>query len=1176
MYIRSIQLDNFKSFGEVVTIPFLSGFTAVSGPNGSGKSNIIDSLLFAFGLSTNKTMRAERLTDLMNNLSGKSETSVSVTLYNDSQQTETIVSRRIRLRKNNQYDSQYFIDNKPSTLSNVHNLLESYNISPNGYNVVMQGDVTRIISMSALERRKIIDELAGVAQFDRKIDAAKEEIESALDSLHNQTILLSEFSDQVEKLKHERDTALKYQTLKTNRNNLELILRHIRIKELEDSITSIDHQIGQHSTQKLTLANELSSIEQEIFQKEHSISQIKEKIHNITTGDKAPFIDKLDTLKSTITRTESNIQYTHKQINDHQKQIELNQKENIILEDKITHTNQQISALNNDINSLETDIQELESRYQLNQQQIKQKSENLQHNSVTELQQELHNLQIKLSELSTEKAIIQEKLSQINTQNIEYKTKLEASIHQANSISQPNSDLSSNQLESKITYLSDYINTLKNEKQQIEIEVQTLNKTLNEHNKSLSKLEMQKQLSEDNNYGRTINAILNHNDPGIHGVLSQLASTEQCYNTALEIAGGARLRSIVVDNDKIAQKLIEYLRQHRLGRATFLPLNKFQQAGSPPRLPHAHGVVDWAVNLLDYDDLYFPLFSYVFGNTLIVDNLSNARTLLGQYRIVTLEGDLLDKSGAMTGGSQKSTASNITFGNQENNQISYLSTQIQNIEAKISRLQQSNKDIQNEIQETEKELNTHRQKWSEIKTTENVQQSQIQTIHTEIEQLKSKLQNNALNRDELESKLESIDQTTTDLDNKIHLVSDNILSESNKIKDSGLEDLINESQEIEYEKKKKNVNLQNLQYQKISLSKEIQQHTDSIQQKHTESEKSQKSIQSLKDESEKQNNNLLTYKNELLDLQVILENIEKELSSLQTDSELYSKQLIQLAENRTLISEKIKNLTNSIGSLKIKLSDLQNRLSLLQNVDESQEIEIQALIEQEKHTRKVLKLSENALKQDLVKIEKQMHNLEPVNMKAIDEYATVLNKLTEIKTKCENLQKEKEEIEQRIGNYTSHKLESFMTAFNAVNDHFQDIFAELSFGQGELLLENPQDPFEGGLYIKARPRNKKMQRLESMSGGEKSLTALSFLFALQWYNPAPFYAFDEVDMFLDGLNVERLSKMIQKQSRLAQFIIVSLRKPMLEKSDRIVGICQGRNSYSSVSGINTAHTPVPA
>jgi len=581
------------------------------------------------------------------------------------------------------------------------------------------------------------------------------------------------------------------------------------------------------------------------------------------------------------------------------------------------------------------------------------------------------------------------------------------------------------------------------------------------------------------------------------------------------------------------------------------------------------GVIGWAIDLVQCDELYLPAFSYAFGSTLVVKDLPSGRRYLGRYRMVTLQGDLLEKSGAMTGGSSP-RESGIHFGVEDNAKAQQLAQQMQSLEKRVDGLKTNIDELKKEISGTEDELDRMKSEWAQVRASEEIEDNSLKVVKEQIESGKLKLTEMARQRDQLEQNFKQFSSEIITLDRQLHKLNDSLALEGARVKDAGLESLINESQELEYERKRLEVNLRNIESSKSEFQKGVEAVKGSIAKGEDEIVQAQGQIVSLKEQIIEQDRSLTESRKVVKFLEGEIAKLQAQIDELEKSKTELSNSLLKLTKKKTEATESLKRLSEDIADGKIKLLDLEERLAALKQEvlsSEIQELEENDIeLELKRHAQN---LTEDQVKQELDKIERKMTALEPVNMKAIDEFNEVFERLREVKERCEGLSAERDEIEKRIASYHDHKMRSFFEAYNDVNKHFQDIFAELSFGHGELLLENQEDPFKGGLIIQARPRNKKMQRLESMSGGEKSLTALSFIFALQWHNPAPFYAFDEVDMFLDGLNAERLSKMVKKQSSLAQFIVVSLRKPMIQSSERAIGVFLGKDGFSKVAGMKS-------
>lgn len=1157
--LKEIEIDNFKSFGKRTVVPFLPGFTTISGPNGSGKSNIIDSVLFALGLSTSRTMRAERLPDLINNISGKKEAQVNVRFTDDSG-TEIEITRRIRVKDALNYSSTYYMDGKVCTLTEVHDRLLKYNVSPHGYNVVMQGDVTSIISMSITDRRKIIDELAGVADFDRKIELAQIELAKVQEGIEKENIIMLELDERLKQLEGERNEALKYLKLKNELRELEKHCLAARIQKIENEYNSLKDENANLRQRRTDSIIKLGKLNDEIEADKQTIVDIDGEVQKITEQSQKKLVEELETAKIEISKTQSSIDFLNKQIKDHNDNTENLENEIKVLDKKVNDLEKKKERNKKEQEKIEDEIWKLNQEYQKLQDSLKSKgqNQNLSTTKILEVQKKINGHKQDKEELLTKQARLEEQINHAKEDLEATKKEAEKSLTELKELTQSsaykNSKLS--QLQEKHIALQRHISKLKAEEIETREELNERTKKLAKLERELDKLEVHKQvIKETSGMGAAVETILNSHIKGIHGTLAQLTYVDDKYKGAIEVACGNRLKAIVVDNDSRAQECIELLRSTKAGRATFLPLNKLKPA--PTLLPLTQkGAIGWAMELIKYENKYRDAFYYALSDTLIMDSLDNARKNIGKNRMVTVGGDLLEKSGAITGGSQ--AASTVSFGAGEAEQ-ERLQREIKSLQDYVNQLDSDLKELLKQIEEAKDEFDSLK---TEITKEETNNSSLIETIKKltkTSDESKEKVSELATSIEKSSSELEKLNSKIKEKEQEIINLEVELQHIASGIKDSSLEALVTNSQEIESKIKELEGNLQ----EKITETKSFGVEAEfNLKAK----EQYQEKINNSKKEIEKITNELPEHESKLTTLQEKVNRLEgesqaetKRLSELNTKRNEISNGLMSKGEQKGELQQLIDQLAERVTAIELKLRELEPDLSdlkaKLQEQIGNEEYKPPEHIDLEKITKQI------------ESIEKRMRALEPVNMRAIDEYENVSNRQKEIKEKLHLLSVEKEAINSKIASYSEQKKVTFFETFEGVNKHFKEIFHELSFGHGELILENPEDPFIGGLIIRAQPRDKKMQRLEAMSGGEKSLTALSFMFALQRYSPAPFYAFDEVDMFLDSFNADRLAQMVKQQSEHAQFVVVSLRRHMLEKSDQAIGVTLRADGFTQILGV---------
>ncbi|MDT9234416.1 chromosome segregation protein SMC [Limnospira sp. PMC 917.15] len=1195
VHIKRVELTNFKSFGGTTSIPLLPGFTVVSGPNGSGKSNILDALLFALGLSSSKGLRAERLPDLVNNSQRRKttvETRVTVTfdlsdltfaeleeepteLEGEGEtgerglvaEGEWSVTRKLRVTKQGTYTSTYYINGEPCTQTELHEQLNRLRIYPEGYNVVLQGDVTGIITMKPRERREIIDELAGVAQFDRKIVLAREKLDTVKEREERSRIVEQELISQRDRLAKDRAQAMKYQQLKAELQEKSLWWAVLNYQTLQQQLWRYREQIeaGDRSHSELT----------EQFQLQQSqIKQATTTLEALNALVKAMGEEELLQLQSTLATQEAELasqQQRRRELETAAQKAseQLGQTQAAIEEHSQTLANLQAQK------KTETELeQQRESdrhvaETSLNQtrreaDQIANQAESWMVQQ-TDLHRQIEALQKSLNPQKTEQARLRERAEQLARQTQEREQALESlqgelTTHQQ-TLQRSTSGVS--EATAQVESLSRIVTAVEED---LSVQQDTLNRLLEEQRerqRKLDRLEAEQQARAEAAGTYATMAIQKAGLTGVCGLVCQLGRVEPQYQLALDIAAGGRLGHIVVEDDTVAAEAIALLKRQKAGRATFLPLNKIRPSSERmetyTRLS-LDGLVDLAVNLIEYDRRYHHIFVYVFGTTLVFKSLNQARRYLGQYRMVTLDGELLESSGAMTGGSSTSRSS-LHFGSADNQlraatgAIASLKERLAEIERILTRCHQAITEGTQTVKQRSAELIEAKQNLREATQQVAQVQSQIVAITTTIEQTRSQL-NTA------QQELSTARERLAALDSTIPAAEQQLQSDRETLAQLERTNSHTEWQQIQVRLRQQEAHLQ---AQETAL-REVQQRlgyiettTAALGEKlaadHLRAADFQQQQQSLNQQITDTQNRITTINSQISQTRAAISQVEQRLGTAKQERDRAEAQLREMQTAQSQLEWQIQKLEETQQGRREQLNIKQQQL-------ETQKAELPDPLPTIPE-----KLDLATLQREIKSLTKRMEDLEPVNMLALEEYEHTTTRLEELSQKLATLHGERTELLLRIENFTTLRRRAFQEAFDAVNQNFQTIFAELSEGDGYLQIDDPEDPFNSGLNLVAHPKGKPVQRLTSMSGGEKSLTALSFIFALQRYRPSPFYAFDEVDMFLDGANVERLAKMIKGQAEQAQFIVVSLRRPMMEASQRTIGVTQARGAYTQVLGI---------
>ncbi len=1104
-------------------------------------------------------MRAERLPDLLNNLSGKNEAKVRVKFI--SQENDEIeVTRRIRV-KDNGYTSTYTLNGKVATLTEIHDRLTKYNVSPTGFNVIMQGDVTGIISMGPSERRKIIDELAGVAEFDRRIEQAQNELQSVGEKIEHQKIVLSEIIARLEVLRTDRDQALKYLDLKSRKETIERDLIFVRAQELEERARQELAEIERLETRESELVDKLHETEVHLLTLRSEMGRIDEEIKDKGGNEQLLLRQELDNKRGELTREENKLSNLQGVIGEKEKLLKSIGDQVKAIEKHLSKLGKQKKQHLEDQKAVEMVLMERQGAYSAVIAEIdvlrheKDKSSekvSVLHIDLQKLREDKHALAVRRTELETRKQGLEKELETLRSQATEKISKSASLKTQMQYLDKKFIDQ-----EAMVLGLERSIEQMEAELESTHEEIESKTRALESVNRRVIELETAKEVSGESGYGKAVEAILGSGIKGVHGTIGQLGSVDEEYLVALETCIGPRLSHIVVDDDQVAQDCIQYLKDNNAGRATFVPLNKIM-VQPPGLLPSRPGVIDFAYNLVDFDPRFTKAFQYACGQTVVVDDMHNARKLINQARMVTLEGELFEKSGSIAGG--KDNKSKYHFSSKGETDLGVLRQTAKNLSEQIKWLKDSVKELTSALSDERKKEGEAKADLAKRKAEIDAQQQQTRELDQSVEEIKPMLRSKGDEIDVIDQEMSSIDNSIKELGGRIGGLEQALESAKDKGKQSHLEKLILESEEI-----RADLNAVESEF------KEIQRLIDRIETEETvennnrdglakQLESVQQEIDSVLSQKPVYETNIKELSAGIVEMERKVSEISQELDALRAKKDGIHDEVTKQEVAKTKLDQEVIRVVEQRKQFQMSHFDVSREL---QSVKQEIESILEANPDYEPPNTKTVE----ELKREVERLEKRMRQLEPVNMKALDEYNHTEQRQKELDENLATLDSEKQEILQRIDGYGELKKRTFLEAFDAVNHNFQEIFAELSHGHGRLELEHPESPFEGGLIIRAQPRDKKMQRIEALSGGEKSLTALSFVFAFQRYAPAPFYAFDEVDMMLDGANAERLAKMVKRQSATAQFVVVSLRRPMIENSDHAVGVSLRADGYSRVVGI---------
>lgn len=1161
MYIKQLEIDNFKSFANKTDIPLLRGFTTVSGPNGSGKSNIIDSVMFALGLRTGSALRIENLSDFITTFNNKNEASVKVIFGDVDGAGELSVMRRIR-KTNQGYASTYYLNDKIDTLTNIRSILEKYNITPNSYNVMMQGDVTSIVMCSSKVRRGIIDEIAGVADFDRRIDQATNELKTVEQRVEAASLILTEVEKTLEQLKAEREVALKYKKLQEEKSGLESQVSTVKFFDLRrnlelahDNILQSNKKLKEEQLNKKDLDEKIKLITEKYKELDAKLKEQGEDERNKLKDSQSNLSARIQTKKNAIDYSQTQIQKGLQSIENAKNGIESYKKKiederlNIKLShDKIGIIETQLKEKKAELAKKLEDISGLSSTADKYIQERNDVSRSL--DSLKDKDNELLKTSLpKENELKTLKKEIED--AKLFVENAE---KAKANFGDTKSLK----EMQVSDLKKEMDELKEIQTSTMKELDDAKTSIEDFDHDLRAALRRFSEMEAQRRVMSASGSSLPITTVMNANLEGVHAPLMQLGTVDEEYSLALDVAFGGRLAHIVVDDPHAAYIAMELLNSSKSGRATFIPLNKIKKAPTKLQLPKNRGVIDFAINLVDFEDIYLDAFFYAVGDTLIVEDAESAEPLMGKYRMVTLDGKLYEKSSAITGGYVKKSM--FGFGQNDDKELERAKSKLDDLQKKYDQACIKRKELEDKLDKIRVSYSNSSTEYSKAKIELSNMASQFENSQNLLETKRTFISENEPKIDKLNAELDKIELKRVELADEIQKSQDKLAELDSLLNDKDLKDLKEKTQGIEDEIRHLNTNLMNVNSEIQSFENTIKFNEQLITSKQDDIKNTLKNNESLEKDQETCKAEIVQLEEQLNILSDKIAVIDEKIGELVKQKDEIHNSLVELQTNSAVKASEIDRINEQIESFKARRRELEPQLKEASEVLTNSGVDVEKL--------EPVQISIDELNAKIQRLDKRMQELGDVNMRAIVSYEEKAARKEELDTQINTLSTERQSILDKMNGFEQQKKEAFMTTFTAINENFKDIYHQLSEGEGRLILENEKDPLSAGMTIEAKPRDKTSNnKLGALSGGEKALTALALVFSIQKYLPAPFYALDEVDASLDTMNVERIADMVKKQSADTQFIVVSHRRPMIEAASRTIGVTQKEKGKTKVTGV---------
>jgi len=1176
MRLMRIDVLNFKSFGGEVTIPFQSGFTAITGPNGSGKSNSGDAIQFVLGTRSTKALRAENLKELIfnggNNSRAAKKMSATLTFTNPQREDgtrqlrvdtdEVAFTRSVRLTEKGEPKSEFRINGEKTTSGEFRRILKEAGLRGDGYNVVLQNDVTTLATMTAHRRRAILEDVAGVTAYDddiRKASSQRKQVENSMETID---LFEADQKKQLESLGKEMEQALKFRELKQELDHNKAMISKCRYLAKVHEINALLTEQQEYRTRSSTLLEEARRKERDLLRLEDELSEIGRQIDSLSTGENKKIIDKMRKLEVEIERAKDRISDLNASLDEAQADLEFNEDEIERVDKSIQEHQTSKAAALSEITTADEEIEKSDNA-------IREAKEILETGSKIQLDLsralgKANDAVTKAQDDHSALTLAFDRADQSVTLSIESVVKLEEDYEQATLL---RDDLEIHGEDMKIE--SDREDPAKMGEELIRLRKiearlrEERDRADSRHRESEMRLEKARARIEAQTHGSAgvAAALTKLRQQGlIRGILGSIAELatpkDQSHSDGIALALGGAMRSIVVEDDQVAADCISWLKKNGGGRATFLPLNRLgrqRPQGRSLMVARNPGVIGFVHELLDYPSEIENAIHLVSRSTLLVESLDVARRNMGGVRLVTLDGSIVDGSGAMTGGSSSRNAP--SFGSSDP------SLSLRPLEGAVNEASLVRATVEAALRETRDSVQQLTDKIAEFSGSES--ESRVREWRADLDRAEANVKNISKRLESARSELERCEAARRVASSDL-IAAKESLEEALDARKAASEDLLKQSpdhlsrtlSEAETEKGKALVKRQ----QAIAKVESAVVSLDVLRGRITELEKKKNRLsercESQRKEIEEINSSAINAGIELSELRSKAKHASEELGILSSRRDSIIEERSQARteaqskrSERERIQVTIDALDHGITSAKSAAMNLKQEL-----IDQG--IEIPDSDEEMPTLAEVERL--------ISKIERKLDSLGDVNMLAIEQYDETANRIEQLIEDGSTLRKRRDMLVDIVDRLENERKSRLLAVFEHISENFSRVYAILQpGGNGSLRLENPENPFEGGLEMDCVPPGKSQKtRRSQLSGGEKSMAALALVFSIQDFEPSTFYYFDEVDQNLDPFNCQRIAMLCRRRSEAAQFIMVTLRKVSLSMANHHVGITHAGDGVS--------------
>ena len=1178
MYLKSIEIQGFKSFANKLVFKFHNGITGIVGPNGSGKSNVADAVRWVLGEQRIKQLRGASMQDVI--FSGTEMRKplgyafVAITLDNSDHQLaidfdEVTVARRIYRSG----ESEYLLNGAPCRLKDVNELFYDTGIGKEGYSIIGQGQIDKILSGKPEERRELFDEAAGIVKFKKRKVAAQKKLEDEKQNLVRVNDILSELEKQIGPLERQSETARIYLKKREELKTLDINMFLLENGRIQDQLIKVQEKYEIASNDLEQTTSQYEKIKEEYEQIQGQMEMLDEEIEAERTSltDTSVLRGKLEgeinVLKEQIKSAKSNEEHflSRKDALTKEMNSRLLDKEGIlndkkVIDEQVAEIEQARNEAREKLLGIQSRIEELNNDIEAGKNTIIDAL-----NSRATIKSKLGRYDTMTEQINIRKAELTSRLLRIKSDEAQQEAAIKQLQEEFEKINEEIRSLNDSQeeKEEKLAFI----------REELAGKDQKLRDTQVNYHQEKSKLEALTNLTERyEGYGGSVKKVMEckEQEKGIIGVVADIIKVDKKYETAIETALGGNIQNIVTDDEETAKRMIAFLKQTRSGRATFLPLTSItnpQEFKNPDSLKEK-GVIGMADALVSTDQKYKNVAKAMLGRIVVVDNVDNAVRIARKYdygiRMVTLEGELLVPGGAISGGAFKNN-SNLLGRRRE----------MEELEGNVKKLLKKIDVLLNEIEETKEKRNKLRLSLEEDKSA--LQRKFIEQNTARLNVIKAEERKEEASEGSLELKSEE-----QEIENQIQEIKLNKQEIQKELEDSELLEKKIEQQirkfQMELDEKRKEESVQSAHVSEwdVEVEKMLQQqdfHQQNVNRIDGEIGRYAGELKEIEEGLKTNSEDTLNKQNDIFTIE---QTIQASHSS-QGDTE---RKLKEDMEKKEQLSLKQKNFFTDRETLAEKMTGLDKEVYRLnaqkEKLQESLEGQINYMWDEYEITlsdaaslRNEEMTDLSAMKKESASLKDQIKKLGDVNVNAIEDFRNLMERYQFLKTQHDDLVEAEKTLEGIIVELDTAMRKQFHEKFAEIGREFDKVFKELfGGGKGTLELMEEEDILEAGIRIIAQPPGKKLQNMMQLSGGEKALTAIALLFAIQNLKPSPFCLLDEIEAALDENNVARFAKYLHKLTKYTQFIVITHRRGTMEKADRLYGITMQEKGVSTLVSVN--------